>query len=69
MFITELVLDSPSARLPSEDVMGRGAGAKFNHNSSHDRPTNAAIHERISLKRGVFHRACASHVLLSLTNI
>lgn len=52
-------------RLASKDVMGRGEEAKFNHYSSHDRSTNAAIQERVSLKQSMFLCACASRVLLS----
>ena len=39
--------------------------ARFNHNGSHDRSTNAAIQEWLPLKRSVFRCACASLALLS----
>lgn len=58
-------LPPSSDRLPSKDVMGCGEEAKFNHYSSHDRSTNAAIQQRVSLKQSMFHCACASCVLLS----
>lgn len=41
-------------RLLSKDVMGCREEAKFKHNSSHDRSTNAAIQERVSLKQTCF---------------
>ncbi len=55
---------SPDCR-PSKDVMGCREEAKFNHYSSHDCSTNAAIQERVSLKQSMFHSACVFCVLLS----
>lgn len=46
--------------LPSKDVMRCREEAKFNHYSSHDCSTNAAIQEQVSLKLLICNCACAS---------
>ena len=54
MFVSERPLPSGPDCLLSKDVMGCREEAKFNHNSSHDRSTNAAIQQWLSLKQTYF---------------